>query len=483
MNTYLFYDVETSGLNPAFDQILTFASIRYDQKFNEIKRNSIVIQLRPDIVPSPRAFIVHRLDYNDLKAGLVEYEAAVKIHKILNKPGTISLGYNTLRFDDEFLRFLFYRNLLDPYTHQYSRGNSRMDILPLLTLYYIFDPSIIDWPRHDNGKPSFKLEKIGEQNSLVVSGRAHEAMADVEATYSIARKLKSKPEIFNYAVDFFNKQKDASRITRFKTSFPAGDYSFKLGIIVSHQFGFDNNYLSFAIDMGESEKYSNQSLWLRLDRENISDFVLNPENSMALLIRKRYGDIPIILPAIDRFYRRLPAKNIKLAEKNLKFIGGHESDFFKIIDFHRQFTYPYIPDIDPDAALYQAGFFKKNEKQEIFEFHEARLEDKIAATEQIKSNRVRTLARRIISRNYPHILIKQHKSDHCDRFNSSEFREMVNKIRLSGHGGVIKGFRDDTKLNCKNALKELDETLKLDLDNEQKKILDWLKDYIKGIGT
>ena len=118
MKTYLFYDIETTGLNPAFDQILTFASIRTDKEFNEIERHSIVIQLRPDIVPSPHAFIVHRLSYDELKAGMSEYEAVKKIHKILNRPGTISLGYNTLRFDDEFLRFAFYRNLLDPYTHQ-----------------------------------------------------------------------------------------------------------------------------------------------------------------------------------------------------------------------------------------------------------------------------------------------------------------------------------------------------------------------------
>jgi len=186
MKTYLLYDLETSGLNPAFDQILTFAAIRTDTNFNELERHSFTIQLRPDIVPSPQACIVHRLSYDDLKDGLPEYDAVKQIHEIVNKPGTVSLGYNTLRFDDEFLRFSFYRNLLDPYIHQYGNGCSRMDILPLATLYYVFKQEILKWPLN-NGKPSLKLEKISEENVLVTSGRAHEAMTDVEATCNLAQ--------------------------------------------------------------------------------------------------------------------------------------------------------------------------------------------------------------------------------------------------------------------------------------------------------
>jgi len=31
-SSYLFYDIETTGLNKAFDQVLSFAAIRYDQQ-------------------------------------------------------------------------------------------------------------------------------------------------------------------------------------------------------------------------------------------------------------------------------------------------------------------------------------------------------------------------------------------------------------------------------------------------------------------
>ena len=110
--SYLFYDIETTGLNKAFDQVLQFAAVRTDSQLNETDRHSIRIKLRPDIIPSPRAIITNRISMQELNSGICEFEAIRQIHGLMNDPGTVSLGYNTLGFDDEFLRFSFYRNLL-----------------------------------------------------------------------------------------------------------------------------------------------------------------------------------------------------------------------------------------------------------------------------------------------------------------------------------------------------------------------------------
>ena len=55
MKTYLFYDLETTGLNPAFDQPIQFAAIRTDLDLNEVERYDLAIALRADVVPSPHA--------------------------------------------------------------------------------------------------------------------------------------------------------------------------------------------------------------------------------------------------------------------------------------------------------------------------------------------------------------------------------------------------------------------------------------------
>ncbi len=105
--SYLFYYIETTGLNKAFDQVLQFAAVRTDSELNEIDRQSIKIKLRSDIIPSPRALITNRMSIAELTSGACEFEAVRQIHGLMNAPGTVSLGYNTLGFDDEFLRFSF----------------------------------------------------------------------------------------------------------------------------------------------------------------------------------------------------------------------------------------------------------------------------------------------------------------------------------------------------------------------------------------
>ena len=141
--TYLFYDLETSGLSKCFDQVLQFAAIRTDLQFNELERHEIIIKLNPDVLPNPYATITHRIGIADCANGYTELEAMEKIHALLNTPGTISLGYNTLTFDDEFLRFSFYRSLLTPYTHQYANQCQRMDVYPMTVLYHLYKPEVL----------------------------------------------------------------------------------------------------------------------------------------------------------------------------------------------------------------------------------------------------------------------------------------------------------------------------------------------------
>jgi len=106
-------------------------------------------------------------------------------------------------------------------------------------------------------------------------------------------------------------------------------------------------------------------------------------------------------------------------------------------------------------------------------FHRGDINHKIKMVDQMSSERIKILAKRIVQRNY---------SSGLSRFSESkfsEFRELMDKIGSSGNKNVVKGFKNDTKLNCKNALKELKDTWKFELDGEQKKVLTWLQGYIE----
>lgn len=474
MDTYLFYDIETSGLSPAFDQVLTFACIRTDAVLNEVARETITVRLRPDIVPSPHAFLTHCLTPDELEKGICEYEAARKIHALMNTPGTISCGYNSLGFDDEFLRFLFYRNLLDPYSHQYANGCSRMDMLPVATAFRLFHPSGLAWPVLADGTPSMKLEHLSSENGFEVSGRAHEAMADVEALLCLSRSLSAHAKIWTYLLGFFDKTEDMRRAGRLGGNISVGGRQLSLGLMVSVSFGAKRNYLAPVIHLGGSDPYKNQSLWLRTDRDGLFD-KMDDENGIydVFVIRKRPGDQFFLLPCLERFWKRLAPEAVAIHEKNLARITEAPDIFLETAGYHRAFSYPVIPDLDPDASLYQDGFFSRGEKADMSQFHQLATGEKYKVYESFESRRIRTMARRILDRNFN------------DKNQGKSAELLTHMAGLAGDTDTaVKGYKSDSKYTCQQALEALSEIEAggtTHLTPVQKSILAWLAHYIPGL--
>jgi len=153
-------DIETSGLNRAFDQILELAAIRTDLELRELERFSARIRLRRTWSLRHRPILVNRMRTERCLSGPLRIRGDTGNPRPTEPPGTTSIGYNSIGFDDEFLRFSFHRNLLPPYTHQYANRCRRMDLLPITIIYWLYRRDALDWPEL-NGKASLKLEDIG----------------------------------------------------------------------------------------------------------------------------------------------------------------------------------------------------------------------------------------------------------------------------------------------------------------------------------
>lgn len=395
--TFLFYDIETTGLNKAFDQVLQFAAIRTDEKFHEIERHNIKISLRPDVVPSPDAVITHMIFGSD-GTEVSELEGILKIHHIMNRPGTISLGYNTLGFDDEFLRFSFYRNLLSPYTHQYASGCSRMDIFAAVIFYFYYKRDAIKWPEKD-GKPTLKLEEINRVNGLA-EGMAHDALVDVEATLELAKKLSSFADVWEYLKAYFSKNDDASRIEKLPVSFDSQFGRHRAGIMVSSDFGYDASHHSPVLLLGGSIPYKNQTLWLRLDTPDIVNTTSDNVRETTWVVRKRLGEPGFMLPPSERFKKNVSDERMKIVADNLKWLKSNPDTFADIVNYHANFRYPEVPNVDADAALYVNGFFSKQTEALGRSFVRASYESKIDMTREFVEKTPGLLASRILFRNY-----------------------------------------------------------------------------------
>jgi exodeoxyribonuclease-1 len=468
--TYLFYDIETTGLNKAFDQVVQFAAIRTDRQLNEIERYRLTVKLRPDVIPSPGAMITNRLSIADLASGLCEFEAIRQIHELMNQPETISLGYNSLGFDDEFLRFSFHRNLLPPYTHQFQNGCRRMDLLPIAVMFWLYKRDVITWPQIQLN-PSLKLEHIREANQLA-NGPAHDAAVDVAATVELARRFFKNKKMWGYLMGYFEKETDAHRIGDIPADFQSALGEHRKALMVSSEYGPLQMYQIPVLSIGNSIPYSNQTLWLRLDLPELRETKADSMAESTWIVRKRYGEPGILLPPNKRYLKFLGADRKAVVAENLIWLQSNPSKFQQIANYHREFTYPFIPNLDPDAALYQIGFFTRSDEKLFKEFQTAPLDEKEAIAKRLKSQDARTLAVRLLCRNYP-----QRISPDL----AGEFKAYLRRINPSREDDAIVDYRKMPRMTPSGALAEIRRLKKSGkLDNHQKKLLDDLQNYIKS---
>ena len=211
--SFLFYDLETFGADPRRNRIAQFAAIRTDEALNEVDEPiSFFVQPADDLLPSPIATLITGIAPQDaLRNGVNEAAAFARILDEMAKPETCSAGYNSLRFDDEFVRHGLYRNFHDAYEREWKAGNSRWDLLDALRLMHALRPEGIAWrQREDGAGTSFKLEHLAEDNGLRI-GEAHEALSDVRATIGLARLFRNaQPRLWDYALRLRNKRYAAS---------------------------------------------------------------------------------------------------------------------------------------------------------------------------------------------------------------------------------------------------------------------------------
>ena len=468
MNSFLFYDIETTGLNKSFDQVLQFAAVRTDASLQEIERRAIRVRLRPDVIPSPQAMITHQISIADAMNGTCEFEAVREIHALLNQPGTISLGYNSLGFDDEFLRFSFYRNLLPPYTHQYANGCSRTDLLPMAVIFHLYKPDVLNWPLID-GKPSLKLEHINAVNHLA-EGRAHDAMVDVMASVELARRFSREQQIWNYLLGYFNKHTDRQRIEKLPVCFQTPLGLHRLGLMIGAKYGSDQQYQIPVLSIGDSIPYSNQTLWLRLDLPKLQQTTPETIDSTSWVIRKRYGEPAIILQPLERYWEKVSGARRQIHEENILWLQSNAELFQQIIMFHREFSYPVIPNLDPDAALYQNGFLSRQEQTLCSRFHHASMIEKLELIDRFSDAVTRELAVRVICRNYP-----------AEMPNAmvEEFKAYLQRINPPQKDQALQDYKGEKRTTPSGALEEIQALQdQAALSFDQRRLLEDLKNYL-----
>jgi exodeoxyribonuclease-1 len=211
--TFYWHDYETFGVVPRRDRPVQFAGVRTDADLNEVGDPLMLYcQPAPDTLPDPESVLLTGiLPQHALQHGVPEHEFAARIEAELARDGTIGVGYNSIRFDDEVTRHLFWRCLIDPYAREWQNGCSRWDLLDVVRCTWALRPDGITWPQHTSGdmagRPSFKLEHLTAANGIAHAA-AHDALSDVRATIALARLIKQRqPKLWDFCLTL--RKKDA----------------------------------------------------------------------------------------------------------------------------------------------------------------------------------------------------------------------------------------------------------------------------------
>ena len=417
--TLYWHDYETWGADPKRDRAAQFAGIRTDTDLNIIGQ-PMMNYCKPayDMLPTPDACLITGITpQKALKEGLCESEFMAEIHREFMQPGTCGLGYNSLRFDDEFTRYGFYRNFFDPYAREWKNGNSRWDIIDMVRLTHALRPEGIEWPKRDDGSTSFRLEKLTEANGISHEG-AHDALSDVYATIDLARLVrKQQPKLYDFLFDMRDKRKIASQLnlqTQQMQLHVSSMYPAELGCIspvipiAAHPTN-KNGIIVFDL------RYDPQAL-LQLDVEEIQQrlFVRKedlPEGEERIPLKTVHiNKCPVIAPMATMNPPEAERWQIDVqrAEQYAKKLRNNASLTKKIQDVHasREFS----PTSDPDQNLYGGGFFSNLDRTKMNDLTDMNPADLSKTRMQFDDPRIPEMLFRYRGRNWPQSLSQEERT-------------------------------------------------------------------------
>ncbi|WP_353233906.1 exodeoxyribonuclease I [Diaphorobacter ruginosibacter] len=301
MHTFLWHDYETFGTDTRRDRPAQFAAIRTDAELNEIG-DPLMLYCRPanDYLPDPVSCLITGITPQlCLEKGLPESEFAARIEAEMAQPATIGVGYNTIRFDDEITRFMFWRNLIDPYAREWQNQCGRWDLLDVVRMMRALRPDGVQWPLNDEGQASFRLEHLTKANGLQHDA-AHDALSDVRATIALARLIRARqPKLFDYALSLHRKERVIAELR-----LPASIDQARPFLHVSGMFPAERGCLAVMFPLASHPGNKNEVLaWdLSQDPRELVDL---DADSIRLRMFSKAADLP-------QGVERLPIKSIHL---------------------------------------------------------------------------------------------------------------------------------------------------------------------------
>ncbi len=411
--TFFFYDLETSGLSGRDDRVMQFAGIRTDMNLQQIgEPYNVLVKLNDDTLPSPDAVLVTGITpQSTLADGLSEAEFAKLLSEQIFTPDTIAVGFNNVRFDDEFVRHTLWRNFYDPYEWAWSDGRSRWDMLDVVRTMRALRPEGIEWPVDADGNATNRLELLAKANKLTHS-KAHDALSDVEALIDVAKLIKNtQPKLFEHLLKMRDKKEVQKLVNldekqpfvyvsgRYDGEFHKATVAFPLtsapnGNVVVYDLRYDpSSFVTMSSDELAKKVFAS---W---DERKSDDFVKLPTKIL------QYNRCPAVAPlgvlSQGDGWQRIDIDQAAV-EANKKILLAHP-DFAEKLRSVYERTRDYKPSPDPEAQLYD-GFVGERDKLRVETVRNSSAEQLADFHPEFQDERLTPLLLHYKARSYPTIL-------------------------------------------------------------------------------
>lgn len=389
---FVFYDFETTGTSPAFDQPIQFAAILTDDDFNQVERVDIRCRLSPHILPAPWAMAVTGVTPEQLADPNLPswFDFSHQISGLLKRwaPATWT-GYNTIAFDEEFLRQSFYQNLHPNIYQTQFNHNDRLDLMKVI--YSVWDraPDILEWPRDNNDRFSFKLDRLAPANGFTAHN-AHDALGDVEATIHMATLIRDRAPAV-WARCLRNRDKNEVSDT-LKSGHP---------VLLVERFGAALPRSYVGVYAGTNPQNQNAMGFLDLDTSNVAELIDADDAALSKavsgspkLIRTiAINKVPNIFPIVSPDPVHIVAAKLVASRPDFhKRVGQALADRFADRE-------------EPDQVEKQiyGGYYTAADKHILQEFETADWSQRAELITGLEDPRLRQLGQRLIYWNAPEL--------------------------------------------------------------------------------
>ena len=406
MPNYVFYDCETCSSNVSYGQIIEAGAVLVNDDFQELDRYEGRCRLSPGIIPEAMALIVNKSSVAMLKeTNLSHYQMMKQIVQKFNQwKNSVFFGYNSIDFDEEFLRRTLFKNLEYPYI-TVTNGNERGDLLGLARAAHLYYPNCIKTPISDKKNPVFKLEQLAPMNGIK-HDNAHSAIQDALVTIEIAKILKKKaPNVWKASLMTTNKDRTLKIIKEeklFCTNFFYGGRAvpYILTYLCQHPWGY-----AFCYDLRNDPSYYFNLSSKALKKEI---FDVKPK-AMRTIKHKKH---PIIMNATYGInfdsYKQLGLAKLKERAKLIRENKDFSNKVSSILedDIREKQDLDSQLDVYAEESIYKQ-FPSKEDSAIMPEFHKVDWKDKFSVLQKFKDERFQYFGKKILYEEIPDSLPKE----------------------------------------------------------------------------